>query len=286
MNQIEPPLTDTERDGIRNEVVNYLQNTRKTLQTISDLYLDYSTALANLDAKESSFIQIVQEYKDFIDKNILWVKSSSSLSIKDIPGVITAVRWLTYPEHWQQVAEVFITDIRKKPLPYIAIIAFFALLVVLHRRMHKSIEDLYQKLQDASTDSFMDTLKVFVLTLFLAATWPVIILFMRWRLSVNASGYDFTQAFAGGLRDLSIGIFIFELLRHMTMPGGLIQNHFRVGAESLAFARKNMRWFFVLVIPLTFVVRILQLQHTDDQMYNSMGRLVFIANLILLSIFL
>ena len=41
VNQIEPPLTDTERDGIRNEVVNYLQNTRKTLQTISDLYLDY-----------------------------------------------------------------------------------------------------------------------------------------------------------------------------------------------------------------------------------------------------
>ena len=286
VNQIEPPLTDTERDGIRNEVVNYLQNTRKTLQTISDLYLDYSTTLANLDAKESSFIQIVQEYEDFIDKNILWVKSSSSLSIKDIPGVITAVRWFTKPEHWQQVAEVFITDIRKKPLPYISIIAFFALLVVLHRRMHKSIEDLYQKLQDASTDSFMDTLKVFVLTLFLAATWPVIILFLWWRLSVNSSGYDFTQAFAGGLRDLSIGIFIFELLRHMTMPSGLIQNHFRVGAESLAFARKYLRWFFVLVIPLTFVVRILQLQQSDDQMYNSMGRLVFIANLILLSFFL
>ncbi len=286
VDKIVPPLVETERERIRAEVVNYLQNKRKILQAITDLYLDYSTALANLDAKESSFVQTVLEYEDFIDKNILWVKSCSTLSIKDTPEVITAVRWLVRPRHLQKIAETLELDFRKKPLTYIAVIAFFALLVVLHHKIHGLIENLSRKVRDVNTDSFMNTLKVFMLTLLLAATWPVIILFVRWRLSVNASGYDFTQAFAGGLRDLSIGIFIFELLRHMTMSYGLIQVHFRVGAESLAFARKHLRWFFILVIPLTFILRILQLQQTNDQMYNTLGRLVFITILVLLAIFL
>jgi potassium efflux system protein len=284
--KIDPPLGEKERERIRAEVVNYLQNKRKILQAISDLYLDYSTALANLDAKESSFVQTVQEYEDFIDKNILWVKSSSTLSIKDTPDVITAVGWLVRPRHLQKIAEALGVDFRKKPLTYIAVIAFFTLLVVLHHKIHRLIENLSRKLHDVNIDSFMHTLKVFLLTLFLAATWPVVILFLRWRLLVDASVYDYTQAFAGGLQDLSIGIFIFELLRHMTMSNGLIQDHFRVGSDSLTFVRKHLRWFFILVIPLTFILRILQLQQTNDQMYNTLGRLVFITILVLLAIFL
>ena len=286
VDKIDPPLGEQEREAVIAELVNYLQNKRKILKAISNLNSDYITALATLDTTESTFVRKVQEYEDFIDKNILWIKSSSALNARNIPEVVSAVRWLIKSEHWRQTAGVLWKDLKNTPLAYLAIVIVFAASFVLHHRMHGLVVSISEKVLDVNTDSFSHTLKVFVLTIFLAATWPVIILFLRWRLFTDVSNYDFTQALAGGLRDLAIGIFIFELLRHMTLPSGLMQDHFRVRAEPLAFTRKHVRWFFGLVVPLTFVLRVLQQQQTNDQMYNTMGRLIFIAILVMLTVFL
>jgi potassium efflux system protein len=286
VDKIEPPLVGEKREAILAEVMNYLQSRRKTLSVINDLYSGYLTDLAYLDAKENSFIQKVKEYENFIDENILWIKSSSAINTRNIPEVVSAIGWLIKPGNWRQTAGVLWKDLKNTPLAYLAIIIVFVASFVLHHRMHGLIVSISEKVLDVNTDSFMHTVKAFVLTIFLAATWPVIILFLRWRLFTDVSNYDFTQALAGGLRDLAAGIFIFELLRHMTMPSGLMQDHFRVRAEPLAFTRKHVRWFFGLVVPLTFVLRVLQQQQTNDQMYNALGRLIFIAILVMLTIFL
>jgi len=287
VDKIDPPLVGEKLEAVLAEVMNYLQSRRKTLSVINDLYSGYLTDLAYLDAKENSFIQKVQEYKNFIDENILWIKSSSALNTRNIPEVVSAIGWLTKPGNWRQTAEVLWRDLKSTPLAYLVIIIVFAVSFVLHHRMHGLIVSISEKVLDVNTDSFMHTAKVLVLTIFLAATWPVIILFLRWRLSTDVSNYDFTQALAGGLRDLAIGIFIFELLRHMTMPSGLMEDHFRVRAEPLAFTRKHVRWFFALLIPLTFVFRVLQIeQQINDLFNNTMGQLIFIIILVLVAVFL
>jgi potassium efflux system protein len=286
VDKIAAPLVGEKYGIVLAEVVNYLKSRRNTLNVINDLYSGYLTDLAYLDSKENTFIQKVKEYENFIDENILWIKSSSALNARNIPEVVSAIRWLTNPEHWRQAVEVLWKDLKNTPLAYIAIVIVFAASFVLHHRMHGLIAIISEKVLDVNTDSFMHTAKVFVLTIFLASTWPIIVLFLWWRLSADVSDYDFVQALAKGFRDLAIGIFIFELLRHMTMPSGLMEGHFRVRAEPLAFTRKHLRWFFGLVIPLTFVLRVLQQQETNDQMYSALGCLIFIANLVMLTIFL
>ncbi|MBN2181520.1 MAG: mechanosensitive ion channel [Sedimentisphaerales bacterium] len=285
IDKVTTPMDEKRREAVLAEVMSYLESRRKTLDVIKGLYDGYLTDLANLDAKESSFIQKVQEYEKFIDENILWIKSSSALNANDISEIAAAFQWLTMPGHWQHVAKLLWDDLKNTPLAYAAIIMVFVLSLVLHKRMHRLVEDISKKVLDVDTDSFLHTLKAFLLTVLLAATWPVVILFLRWRLDVNVSGDDFTQALVGGLRDLAVIIFIFELLRHATMPGGLMPVHFRVREESLAFTRKHIRWLFVLLIPLTFVLRILQLQETNDRMYDTMGRLIFIGVLVILGFF-
>ena len=286
VDQITPPLVGEKHAAVLAEVANYLKSRRNTLNVINDLYSGYLTDLAYLDAKENTFIQKVKEYEKFIDENILWIKSNSALNTRNIPEVVSSVKWLTNPGSWRQTVEVLWKDLQNTPLAYLAIVIVFAASFVLHHRTHVLIVSISKKVLDVNTDSFMHTAKVLVLTIFLAATWPIIILFLWWRLSAGVSDYDFVQALAGGLRDLAIGIFIFELLRHMTMPSGLMQDHFRVRAEPLAFTRKHLRWFFGLVVPLTFVLQVLQQQETNDQMYNALGRLIFIAILVMLTIFL
>jgi potassium efflux system protein len=153
--------------------------------------------------------------------------------------------------------------------------------------MHSAIVRISRNVLDINTDNFLHTLKVFILTILLAANWPIVISFLLWRLSLDTSGSDFMQALSGGLKDLALGIFIFEFLRHITMPSGLMQDHFRVRPEVLAFSRKHIRWFFTLFIPLTFVFRVLQIeQRINDLFNNTVGQLIFIVILVLTAVFL
>jgi len=66
-----------------------------------------------------------------------------------------------------------------------------------------------------------------------------------------------------------------------------LQNHFRVRSESLDFVRKHMHWFFIVIIPLMFVFRILQIEQQNNDLFNNiLGLFLFIVILIVVSIFL
>jgi potassium efflux system protein len=279
---IEPPLSDSERQTL----INQLQNRRNTLEALKELYLTYFTDLQKLDSDERVYVDTVHEYANFIDANILWVKTSSTFNLKNVPETAASLTWLASAQNWRQAAKFLWEDFKKNPLHYMGIIAFFLLSVILHRKMHGIIEALSKKVLDVSTDSFIHTIKVLVLTIFLTATWPILILFLQWRLSLDTSGVDFVQALAGGLLYLAAGVFVFELLRHITMPTGLMPDHFRVREDALVSIRMQMRWFFAVIIPLMFIFRIFQVQQSDEVFYNTTGRLVFILVLVLLAVFL
>lgn len=284
---INPPVSQAEEKAIRADAVNYLQNRRNMLDTITAYYSQYTSNLANLDAKENSLVNIVKQYQNFINKNILWVKSNTKPSIKDFHAILSSIQWLILPKNWTQVVIALWTDIKLVPFAYIAIIFTFILAYILHQKTHASIIDLSIKVLDINTDSFIHTLKVFILTIILAANWPIIILFLYWRLSIDTSGSEFIQALSGGLKDLALGVFIFELLCHMAMPSGLLQNHFRVKSELLDYVRKHMHWFFVLIIPLTFIFRILQIEQQNNDLFNNiLGLVIFIAILSAVAVFL
>ena len=285
--EIVPSVSESEANDIRAVAVNYLQSRRKMLDSITGYYSEYTTLLFTLDASINSLSKTVKEYQDFIDKNILWVKGNTKPSVKDFKAMLSSIQWLIHPQNWKQVLKLINDDAKQIPFAYIAIILTFILAHILHKKVHVLIVDISLKVLDINTDSFIHTVKVFILTIILATNWPIIILFLYWRLSSDTSGSEFIQALSGGLKDLAWGMFVFELLCHMAMPSGLLQNHFRVRSESLDFVRKRMHWFFILLIPLVFIFRILQTeQQNNDQFNNILGLLIFIANLVVVSVFL
>ncbi len=284
---IDPPLSKSEEDAIRAEANTYLQNRRNILESITSDYSQYTTILATLDAKENSLVKIVAEYQNFINKNILWVKSNTKPGINGFNAIVSTIQWLIQPLNWKQVIITLLNDAKQYPFAYIAIILTFILAYILHKKIHVTVIDLSIKVLDINTDSFIHTFKVFILTILLAINWPIIILFAQWRLSLDTSGSEFVTALSGGLKELALGIFLFEILCHMAMPSGLMQNHFRVRSESLDFVRKHMHWFFIAIIPLAFIFRILQIEQQNNNLFNNiLGLLIFIAILSVVAVFL
>jgi len=56
--------------------------------------------------------------------------------------------------------------------------------------------------------------------------------------------------------------------------------------EPVAFFRRSLRWYFIITVPVVLIVLTLQAQQTNEQWYNSAGRLFFMGGLILLALLL
>ncbi|MDH4238330.1 MAG: mechanosensitive ion channel, partial [Phycisphaerae bacterium] len=284
--QLDPSVGEAERQAIKKEATNYYESQRKTLRAITDLHWDYSTKLANLDATERQYVDTVLAYADFIDANILWVKSSLVFRFSDLHASLFALGWLLSPTNWHQVAINLWTDFKDDVLAYLAVLLIVISLVVLHPKAHRAVEIISKRVHQVQTDSFLHTLKALGLTIFLASTWPIIILLFHWRLSSSAFDDDFSQALAWGLRALVPVVFMLGFLRHFSMPQGLAQAHLRMRHEPLFFLRRLLGLYFILAIPVIFLVEFMQTQQTGEQWYNSAGRLFFMLGLLALALFL
>jgi len=284
--QLDPSIGEAEREAIKKEATNYYDSQRKTLKAITDLHWDYSTKLANLDTTERQYVDTVQAYADFIDANILWVKSSLVFRLSDLHTCLFALGWLLSPANWHQVAISLWTDFKEGILAYLAVLLIVVSLVVLHPKAHKAVEIISGRVRQVQTDSFLHTLKTLGLTLFMASTWPIVIFLVQWRLSSSAFDDDFSQALASGFRALVTVVFMLGFLRHFSMPHGLAQEHLRMRHEPLSFSRRLLGWYFVLAIPVVFLVEVMQTQQTNEQWYNSAGRLFFMFGLLALALFL
>jgi len=284
--QLDSSVGDVEREAIKTEASSYYESQRKTLRAISDLHLDYATKLANLDAREREYIDTVQEYADFIDAKILWVRSSPTLRFSDLRTSVSAVGWLISPVNWQQTIILLLTDLKDNILTSLVVLLIAVSLIVLHPRAQGAMEILSGKVRQVQTNSFVHTFKAFLLTLFLAAMWPVILLLFQWRLFEAAQGHDFSLSLASGLRALVPIVFMLGFLWHFTMPHGLARDHLRMHLEPLPFIRRLLAWYFAVAITATLVFQIMQTQQTSEQWYNSAGRLFFLVSLLALAVFL
>ncbi len=283
--QLDGTVSATERDAIKKEAASYYENQRKTLRALSDLNQDYATRLANLDIKERQLVATVEDFSDYIDANILWVRSSHTINLSDVGRTGRAMGWLLSPTNWQKAGAALRADFGDDPLPYVLIMFVIVASATFHAKIHKRIEAISEKVRQIQTDRFVFTLETFVLTILLAATWPVLLLLIHWRCAAIAAD-DFVRAVTAGLSPLAATVFVFSFLRHLAMPRGLAQDHFRLREEPLAFFRRHLRWFFVLTVPVVFLFRVMQAQQVDDTWYGTVGRLVFVISMAGLAVFL
>ena len=277
--------SQADREAIRTQLIEHLQARRKILRTLSDLSLDYSTKLANLDTKERALVRTVDDFANFIDANVLWVKSSHTLAPADLARTAEALAWLAAPTNWRLTGAALWTDLKTAPLIYLLIVLLVAAAVVSHARIHRHIETISEAVRQIQTDRFSLTFQALALTVALAATWPTFVLLAAWRLSAAATD-DFIRALAAGLFRVTVVLLVLSFLRHLAMPRGLAQDHFRMRQEPLALLRRHLRWFCLVGIPVVFMLQMMHVQQTDDTWYGTAGRLFFAVGMVGLAVFL
>ncbi len=279
LDRLEQHIPGPRRERLAPIVRRLLESRRQLVDRLVADYTTYVSKLSELQQKELRLLEKARELGDLIDRNILWFRSSASLSAKDAQRSLDAARWLLDADNWAGVLVTLATDARETPMPY-ALAAVVALgLLVTYRRMASSLQRSGELATRIETDSILHSLNGLVLTVLMSLALPLIVALIGWRLVTAARATEFATAVGTGLQCAAVVVVTVGFVRRLCRPDGLAERHFRWRSRPLQVVRRNLSWLLPLLLPLTFFVALYRAQ-SNDAWSDSLGRVCLIAALV------
>lgn len=269
------------RPGLELEARRLLEKRREYLDDVIRRYNTYLDTLFELDATEQRLIRETEEYEDYIEERVLWIRSNRPIFSKI--ELDASDHWVLDRYRWMEVLQFLLRDIRATAVVYAIALFAFTLLVWHKPRFRKELEQLGQTAERGTCTEFYPTFRAGFLTLMLAITWPGFLLFLGWRLQVAANGSQLARAAGQALYSVAWLYFPLELLRRTCRPHGLADSHFDWPQTTITVLRQNVNW---AMLPGLFIVLVTSLMYAIDpeHSFDLVERLFFTVGMVLLAV--
>lgn len=267
-----------ERDGLRERVRQMLQTQRDRLETLLEDGDQLVNRMVTLDQVERDLVETISEFRTFINRRVLWIRSAEPFSWEDTRQSLESARELFLST--ESLSNALLTlrkDAREHTLLYITVLFLLLLLVAYRGRWRSSISERGEFTYRREGDSFQHTLVVLLETLTLALPIPVMFLFLGWRLRESLEAEVTERALGAGLVTAGAAVLTLTFLYHLCRKNGLGERHFLWNREILTFFRTRLVRAIVPMIFLIFVIGLVE-YHPQDYHRNSLGRLAFMLS--------
>ena len=265
---------------------------RESLQTeknyLDDLINDhniYFNNLVNLDIAEGQLIKETEAFATYVDERVLWIASASAVSAVDVTHAGRVLWKIAGPDAWKEIGGALAMDAVQNPAVYLLAIGVFGPLLYCRRRMRNKVQKIGDLAAAANCCRMTPTIEALFLTLLIAAIWPGLMAYLSWRMTAALDASEFCKAIGAGLASTALVNFVLELLRNTCRPKGLGEAHLGWPDHNLQVLRHHLKWLNVVVLPLVFIVATLHAEE-NERWNDSLGRLCFIATMLLSALFL
>ena len=286
-------LLSSDKSIVRSDVAGNLQITfdrllAKDKQLIEMMKVDIDTYLNNLyqvaDLKTQTNV-LVGDYHSFIEKHVLWIRSSDKLDKSDFREAAAAFHWLVNYENWERLVVLLGQDAQHRPWWTVLFLTGFLTVLVNHSRMRRMLAVCGDRAAKRSATDFGLTMQSLLLTIAISLPVPLVMLYVHWRLlNLDELGNVFNEAIAHGLLIAAAVFTPFEFLRQMCRTGGLAIKHFEWPESAAKLLVTNLRWLIDLATPIATLVGVMEGQG-NTRYQSSLGRLAFLVLMILLLAF-
>ena len=279
------PVTAKDRNELTPAATKLLESRRRILEKLEDAETDLLHDLLEVQSLQSRHSAKSEEFADFLDERILWVRSEPVLGHRnekgkftDLLGIKEATKWLAHPDSWKSVASSISSGARANT-PSVALIAVGLLgLVLLQPRCRSEIKRMGGIAVKRGCREFSPTLSSLLQTAVLALFWPAIGLAVGWLITTQHDG-NFAWSIGRGLTVTSLVAIPLEMLRCVCRKEGLAQNHFAWTEGFRVAVRKHTGWFMAFCLPLLLLIVCIERSNVDS--YSRLGR---VAMLVLLGV--
>ncbi len=269
-------LTDVEQTALVLALTDALRKQKETY--LNELISAYDTyfekSLYPFLEDERNLINLVDEYRIFIDARILWIQSAPPVRLESIRQLGASFDWFFSGNSWLKVAVGLKDDFQKNPLPVIFSLFMVVVLFTSQWRLKQKLSSLGRYVTKLSKAKFIDTIWAGFVTMLITLPGPLLLYIIAWRLAHVAVDSTFSAALSAGLFSMAYLLFAGLFLRRLCRQDGLGEAHFRWKTESMTLIRRQLNWFLPAALPLVFVIA-MTLNQPTQAYHDSLGRLAF-----------
>jgi len=179
LSALDPNLPKEQRKIIETGVRDLLQTNRKSLLDLKAYFAAYEDKMIDLLSAESKLIADTQKQLDFIDENVLWIRSSTNEKLPQ--KFATSIQWFLDPASWTVLTESLEHDYHTQKTLLTSAVLIFLILLVLQRRIRIRLRGIGEDVFKARSDAFSDTVEAALLTLMISLLWPGLMWLVGWR---------------------------------------------------------------------------------------------------------
>jgi potassium-dependent mechanosensitive channel len=265
---------------------------RESLQTEKNYLVDligdqniFFYKSIDLQNAEGQLINEADTFATYIDERVLWIASASFLNTTDVMGAGQVLWKIAGPNAFKEAFRALAIDFLQTPPVYLLAMGIFGPLFYYRRRMREKIHKIGELAAAPNCCRMTPTIEALFLTLLIAAIWPGILAYLSWRMTAALDASEFCKAIGTGLAGTALVNFVLELLRHTCRMKGLGEAHLGWPSHNLKLLRHHLKWLNVVVLPQVFIVATLHAEE-NERWNDSLGRLCFIAAMLLSALFL
>ncbi len=273
---------DDEIARTRDAVELMLRNRRDLLAQVASTYTSYIRALGDLDVAQRRLLDAAEEYKQFLDQNLLWIPSAGPFWIKSVENLGPAVAWALSPVSWSRTLVSLVEAFRYSPLPFAVALLLLLLVFFAQRPLGTRFKALNQRVGRPATDHIGLTLGALGISAARALPLPLLLAVLGWALTRSPLHADFTAAVAASLHVVAPFLYNTLLFRILCARDGVMQVHFGWSADRLPIIRKQLDRLTVIGIPIIFVAVLLYGSPTPAHR-ESLARLAFVMLMVIFS---
>ncbi len=276
-----------------------LKNQQSYLDELTTGYENYSQELGVVIANKESLQRVTTEISDFIAERDLWIRSCQPLGmgssgtaaaadaksplLRDIELAVDGALWTFDPRNWIAVGFDLRMSVIRRPLASLIFAIAIASLLFVQRRARFELLAIGEAAAKRSTIEFMPSIRAAWLTLIAALPWPLLLWSMGWLLDSPLVESEFTRSISVGCRFCGALLFLSEFLRQSYRNGGLADAHFDWPDACTAQARRYLRMVPFVLLPLVLWIVGLESQTIQPLWASSLGRVLFIVVMVLVS---
>lgn len=272
-----------QRASSEKEVRSLLESERKILSDAKDHYEKYVTKLNELIVVENDLITTTREYREFIAKEVLWIRSCSWPRLDDLQPAARAVAWSFNLTNWQAVLEAFWNRSDQSPIVLSLFAVLFIASLYYQNKLRRRLREIGEQAAKRTCTEFHLSFEALWITALMALPWPALLWFVGWWIDSPLNESEFVRALAVSLQFVASCFLLLELIRHVCRSGGLADAHFGWPQSCLAQVRRNVRGLLMIGLPLMLWLAGLEVQNVEVLWSTSLGRACFVVVAILLA---
>ncbi len=279
MKSVEESLAEYDSNQVRAVVMRLLSDRRDLLdKTIPDQDT-YLQDLNELDLANQSFEQQVDEFRQYLDQRVLWMRSNDMLNLSDVRRATSGMKTLLAPARWGEVVRVGGWDLLRRPATAMAVLAMFLLVIMFRARMVAKQKRLCEPPPQDQPANFLHYAWAFAITFIISARYPALLMAVGYRLIYARGTTPWTSSVGEACLTTVVFVWGCEMMREMSRRDGIAEKLFGWSAEVTASIRGMLELTLTIGTPLFAILQLSQFGDSSD--LESLQRLLFITILLI-----